>query len=230
MWPTAAYGGLVTFTRQRQEYFDALDWVRRLIASTALDQLDPPAPEVRRLLVDLVAAAARALEVARGTPTRETPPVVTEQVVTADGDLTRAFTDIAESLRQAWSRLDAADTVVTPQGRRTALDAVRGLTRELVVRGWDLAVATGQVGGAPDDRPDVAAIPGGFLVTVEGHDFLVREREGEPGVSDFEWLTGPADYGFTSAGSGRSPITRSEAEEAIRNFLAQVDPATGYIG
>lgn len=61
---------------------------------------------------------------------------------------------------------------------------------------------------------------------VDGHEFLVRPRPDEPGVYDVDWRTGPPDYGFTSAGGTLSP---AELEAAIRNFLAQVDPETGYI-
>lgn len=66
-------------------------------------------------------------------------------------------------------------------------------------------------------------------VTVDGQEFVVRARAGEPGVYDIEWLTGPAGYGFTVASSDRSALGLPEAREAIRDFLAQVDPATGYI-
>lgn len=37
------------------------------------------------------------------------------------------------------------------------------------------------------------------LLDVDGHGFLVRDRPTEPGVYDFDWLTGPQDYGFTSS-------------------------------
>jgi hypothetical protein len=66
-------------------------------------------------------------------------------------------------------------------------------------------------------------------VTVDGQDFVVRARAGEAGVYDVEWLTGPAGYGFTVASSDRSALGLPEAREAIRDFLAKVDPATGYI-
>jgi hypothetical protein len=66
-------------------------------------------------------------------------------------------------------------------------------------------------------------------LTVDGQDFVVRARPDEPGVYDFAWLTGPPDYGFMSARSDAGPMSRTEQEEAIRNFLAQVNPATGYI-
>ena len=66
-------------------------------------------------------------------------------------------------------------------------------------------------------------------MTVDGQDFLMRARTEEAGVYDFEWLTGPHGYGFTVARSDRSTMSTHEAEEAIRDFLAQINPATGYI-
>lgn len=68
-----------------------------------------------------------------------------------------------------------------------------------------------------------------IAITVDGQGFLMRVRTEEPGVHDFEWLTGPRGYGFTVARSDRSTMSPREAEEAIRNFLAQINPATGYI-
>jgi hypothetical protein len=68
-----------------------------------------------------------------------------------------------------------------------------------------------------------------IAVAVDGQDFLMRARADEAGVYDFEWLTGPRRYGFTVGRSDRSTMSRREADEAIRSFLAQVDPSTGHI-
>jgi hypothetical protein len=65
------------------------------------------------------------------------------------------------------------------------------------------------------------------MMTVDGQDFRVRARVEEPGVYDFDWLTGPHDHGFTTANGVRAPLTPEQAEEHIRTFLAQVNPATG---
>jgi hypothetical protein len=67
------------------------------------------------------------------------------------------------------------------------------------------------------------------VMTVDGQDFRVRRRAGEPGTYDFDWLSGPHDYGFTVSRSGDWAMTRPEMAEAARDFLAQIDPATGYI-
>ena len=47
--------------------------------------------------------------------------------------------------------------------------------------------------------------------------------------STYAWLSGPnAGYGFGS--SGPRPATLDDHRAAIRDFLAQIDPETGYIG
>ncbi|RKN59235.1 hypothetical protein D7193_10515 [Micromonospora costi] len=67
------------------------------------------------------------------------------------------------------------------------------------------------------------------MLTVDGQEFRVRTRAGAPGTYDFDWLSGPHDYGFGISRSDRSTMSRPEMEEAIRDFLAQIDPATGYL-
>lgn len=67
-------------------------------------------------------------------------------------------------------------------------------------------------------------------MVVDGEHFDVSERVGEPGVYDLRWGSGPnVDYGFASAKYGGGGQADAELEDAIRNFLSQVDPATGYI-
>ncbi|MEO3747441.1 nucleoside hydrolase [Plantactinospora sp. B5E13] len=85
-----------------------------------------------------------------------------------------------------------------------------------------------EAGRAPEHlRPAHRGEP--VLLTVDGHDFRVRVRADEPGTYDFEWLTGPHEYGFTLGGPVEPRMGRAEMEEAIRGFLAEVDPATGYL-
>jgi hypothetical protein len=75
---------------------------------------------------------------------------------------------------------------------------------------------------APDE-------PGAVLLTLEvdGQVFAVRRGSGDS--THYDWLSGPnAGYGFTSSGPPDRPL--DEHREAIRSFLAQVDPATGYLG
>ncbi|MEV8375283.1 hypothetical protein AB0P21_21290 [Kribbella sp. NPDC056861] len=66
---------------------------------------------------------------------------------------------------------------------------------------------------------------------VDGQVFEVRYRADGSGHYDFDWLNGPnPGYGFSSKSAGDAePRSQAELEEAIRNFLKQVDPVTGYI-
>ena len=65
---------------------------------------------------------------------------------------------------------------------------------------------------------------------IDGEVFEVAARPGHPGVYDYNWTSGPnRQYGFTSARSDRSSSTTAEHEEAIRGFLAEIDPETGYL-
>lgn len=67
-------------------------------------------------------------------------------------------------------------------------------------------------------------------VEVDGQLFEVRARPDRPGQYDFAWVAGPnPDYGFSSASSDGSAMSVGDFEAAIRNFIAQVDPETGYI-
>jgi hypothetical protein len=66
-------------------------------------------------------------------------------------------------------------------------------------------------------------------LTVNGHDWNVRDRVGEPGAYDYEWLTGPNPYGFSEKTSDGSPVSEAHMREAIADFLAQINPETGYL-
>lgn len=58
-----------------------------------------------------------------------------------------------------------------------------------------------------------------FRITPEGRDRY-----------HFDWVSGPnPNYGFSSQTSDRRPHTEATLDEAIRDFLDQVDPETGYI-
>ena len=67
-------------------------------------------------------------------------------------------------------------------------------------------------------------------IEVDGEMFVVRMPLDRPGHYDFEWVTGPnPDYGFTSAVSDGSEMSVGGFEAAIREFLASLDPETGFL-
>ncbi len=79
--------------------------------------------------------------------------------------------------------------------------------------------------GVADGEADGTALH----LTVDGEDFEVRPAP-QPGTYHYAWTSGPnPGYGFTSARSDGRPSTIEEHCAAIRDFLAQVDPATGHI-
>ncbi|QOC90737.1 hypothetical protein [Micromonospora craniellae] len=67
------------------------------------------------------------------------------------------------------------------------------------------------------------------LLTVDGEQFRVCAQAGRPGAYDFDWLSGPHEYGFGLTNSGGLALSRDELVQAIREFLAEIDPATGYL-
>lgn len=140
----------MTFTQQRQDYFDALAWVGELMAATRPGRLDAQSPcadfKVRHLMGHLIGTAHRGLGTAQGVSTRDIPHVVTD---VPDDELAARYATLATSIRHPWAQLAAADQVMAPWGPCTALEAARGFTVETVTHGWDLAVATGQPYDAP---------------------------------------------------------------------------------
>lgn len=70
-----------------------------------------------------------------------------------------------------------------------------------------------------------------FTVEVDREIFRVRRHAGESASYSYEWLTGAhRGYGFTSSLSMGHDQTPEGHLIAIRNFLAAIDPETGYVG
>lgn len=73
-----------------------------------------------------------------------------------------------------------------------------------------------------EDEADVTSLP----LEVDGEMFTLRP--GEFGGTDYTWLSGPnPGYGFSM--SPTPNLSLDEHRENIRDFLAMVDPTTGYI-
>jgi hypothetical protein len=65
---------------------------------------------------------------------------------------------------------------------------------------------------------------------VDGEVFDVATRPGVRSQCDFTWVSGPnLGYGFSSRLSEDRTITRPEMVWMIRDFLAHIDPDTGYL-
>ncbi|MFI7504612.1 hypothetical protein ACIBVL_40285 [Streptomyces sp. NPDC049687] len=69
-----------------------------------------------------------------------------------------------------------------------------------------------------------------WRMSVDGEEFEVSQPDGKPGTYHFTWLTGPdPQYGFGLSTHPAVRAGREHLEEAVREFLAQVDPDTGHI-
>jgi hypothetical protein len=69
-----------------------------------------------------------------------------------------------------------------------------------------------------------------WRLLVDGQEFEVSQPEGQPGTYHLAWLTGPdPQYGFGFTAHPPVRVGREHLEEAVREFLAQVDPDTGHI-
>ena len=67
-------------------------------------------------------------------------------------------------------------------------------------------------------------------LTVDGERFEVSADPDQPGLYHYAWLSGRhPGYGFSGRRSDHGDGMTAEHEEAIRSFLAQVNPVTGYI-
>jgi hypothetical protein len=80
----------------------------------------------------------------------------------------------------------------------------------------------------PGVDPDHESEPGPDAITLEVNGEVFALRPDDFSGTDYTWLTGPnKGYGF-----GASPTANWSMEahrENIRSFLAQIDPATGYL-
>lgn len=83
-------------------------------------------------------------------------------------------------------------------------------------------------GASPAVDPVERTYDATFTVEVDGEVFAVSEGTGDVWEIDYLWVTGPnAGYGFGESGPFRRSL--EDHGRAIRNFLDQIDPETGYI-
>ena len=73
-------------------------------------------------------------------------------------------------------------------------------------------------------------MPEPMSVRVEGEYFVARADTEQHGVWHLDWLSGPnPGYGLTIGRSDRNWGSRAELENAARDFLRDVDPATCFL-
>jgi hypothetical protein len=68
-----------------------------------------------------------------------------------------------------------------------------------------------------------------YEASIDGEMWTVRQGA-KPGLYFFEWVSGPnKKYGFTSQSSDGRAMSTDSMNQAIREFLAEIDPETGYL-
>ncbi|CAB4745836.1 unannotated protein [freshwater metagenome] len=178
---------------------------------------------------------------ARGITGGEVPDTVREEIraqlrtellrlVSARRDVVLDFSFWSRAMREEWRALLAEHGVV-PETVYLATD-----------RGTVLARVARRRADHADDFPvdlDTAAsyvdrfeppVPeeGPLVLVVDGEEFRVTRRSA--GVYDYDWLTHRhGGYGFGSATNDRSAESGEGHVAAVRDFLAAVDPRTGFM-
>lgn len=129
---------------------------------------------------------------------------------------------VGATLSRLAAEIDALAGDVPPEVRafRAALDRPAPLANLHAEQARLLAYVEARPGLAPAPPPPDHT----ERVTVDGHDFRVGRRGR---TYDFDWLTGPHEYGF--AISAPTTLTRAEMEQHIRDFLRDINPETGYL-
>lgn len=82
---------------------------------------------------------------------------------------------------------------------------------------------------APGVRPLPAPGPDTVELVVDGETWRVECRVGVPTIVQYDWVSHPHGYGFGSRVNVEREATQDELIEHIRSFMAEVDPATGYL-
>ena len=103
---------------------------------------------------------------------------------------------------------------------------LRTMSRRLTSRRHLAADSTARL--SQDVVMDIA--PDRQRLSVQGETFEVVYDAEQPGTYHFAWLSGPnPGYGFSSRTSTHTRVAQQDLIDDAINFLAQVDPQTGYI-
>ncbi|MDQ4119520.1 MAG: TIGR03086 family metal-binding protein [Actinomycetota bacterium] len=145
-----------TLTDPRPFHRDAVRWLDRLAAGVHPGQMGDPTPcdefDVRTLLAHLVSVARKLRATAEGADITDVPHV---SPGIEDGALAGTWSADAHAMLDAWSDDALLDLPVrVPWGRVSGREALQGYLNELLVHGWDLAVATGR---DPEADPTLVA-------------------------------------------------------------------------
>ncbi|GIZ96479.1 TIGR03086 family protein [Tsukamurella sp. TY48] len=134
-------------TDPRSHYAAAAHWVHALLGHVTADQLDRPTPcgdlDVGTLARHLVALGLQSVALAEAATAEGQP-------VQADEGTAEAFAAAHERAVAAWAAASLDREVIAPWGPATGAIALGMYANELLVHGWDLAVATGQPAEVPD--------------------------------------------------------------------------------
>lgn len=153
------------------------------------------------------------------------------QLVAERRDVVLDFSFWSRAMRAEWRDL-LASTGVVPEttylatDRESVLDRIRersgGHADDFPV---DLETAAAYVDRFEVPRPE----EGPLTIVIDGEELAVRRRR--PGIYDYDWVNHRhGGYGFFSATNDRSAIKRgADHVDAIRDFLEQVDPETGFL-
>lgn len=129
----------------------AIDATRQVINAIAPGQWQDPSPcsewTVAQVAGHLVEGNFRFAILADGHPR---PPLA--ELIATDDELPAAYGDSGVALLEAFGQPGALDRIVTvPLGQLPGIAALRMRVVEILVHGWDLAVATGQRPEFPAD-------------------------------------------------------------------------------
>jgi hypothetical protein len=112
--------------------------------------------------------------------------------------------------------------VPTPGRTRKTCSYAAVRARSCPMRGWSGWLNGGVEVSESESSPDR------FQLTVDDEIFEVARDLSQPGAYHYTWLTGRnPGYGF--GGLEPAGVTTADHVASIRNFLAMVDPTTGYI-